>query len=574
MIEPQWVLKSVDQSVIENIIREFDVPEVFARVMALRNITNRSQSQEFFYTDLNQMYDPFLMLDMDKAVDRVITQLENKKRILVFGDYDVDGTSGTSLLYLFLKSIGGDVQFYIPNRELEGYGVSNTGIDYAESIGADVFITCDCGITAIAETEYANSKGIDVIITDHHKQGDELPKAHSILNPNRRECTYPFKGLCGAGVAFKLATAICKKLDLDPELAWKYCDLVTVAITADIVPVIDENRIIVNHGMKLLREGNNPGLTALLKSSGLDQKELTVGRIVFKIAPKINAAGRLGDAGRAVKLMTTNNPVYAWEMAEKLEKENKRRQDITQSITEDAIYQVNAKCDLENENAIVLESNGWHQGVIGIVASRIKELFYRPCIIISFNDKGVGTGSARSISNFDMYDALSTCSDFLDGFGGHPMAAGLTIQKKSLQEFKSALINYANSTIQGNDLHPNLYFDSELSMEDIDGRFMKLLKSLAPYGPGNMRPKFISRNVEISGYPQLVGYDTSTLKFKIKSDRMLLDAIGFNMAEHYEKLILDKAVDLAFIVSENVWRGKISIQLEIKDIKESEKQYD
>ncbi len=567
MIEPQWVLKSVDQSVIEGVIREFDVPEVFARVMALRNITCRTESRNFFYSDLNHLHDPFLILDMQKAVSRIIRQLENKKRILVFGDYDVDGTSGTSMLTLFLRSIGGDVQYYIPNRELEGYGVSTKGIDYAENIGADVLITCDCGISAIEETEYANSRGIDVIITDHHKQGEKLPEAFAILNPNRNDCTYPFKGLCGAGVAFKLATAICSQMELDPELAWKYCDLVTVAITADIVPVIDENRIIVNHGMKLLKSGNNPGLKALLKSSGLNEKELTVGRIVFKIAPKINAAGRLGDAGRAVKLMTTDNPVFAWEMAEKLEKENKKRQEITQSITEDAIYQVNSGCNLEKENAIILASDGWHHGVIGIVASRIKELFYRPCIIISFNENGTGTGSARSISNFDMYDALSYCAENLDGFGGHPMAAGLTIQKQSLTDFKSAFIDHANSTIQDENLQPNLYIDSELSIEDIDNRFMKLLKSLAPYGPGNMRPKFASRNVEISGYPQLVGRDSSTLKFKVKSDGKLLDAIGFNMAEHYEKLILDETVDLAFIVSENEWRGRRSIQLEIKDIK-------
>ena len=566
MIEPEWKFKSVNEDCVNQVAETFSLSHTIARVMSLRGINSKADSKEFFYSDINQMHDPFLMADMDKAVDRILTAISGKKSILIFGDYDVDGTTSAAFLTLFFRSIDVESHYYIPCREKEGYGISTKGIDYAKYIGADIFISCDCGINAFEKVAYANEKDLDVIITDHHKPDKTLPAAYAIVNPNRFDCPYPFKGLCGASVAFKLALAICDKGGYDPIYAWENSDVVTLGIAADLVPIQDENRIIVRHGIQQMKKETNLGITALQKTGGLLGKEINVGRLVFWVAPKINAAGRLGDASRAVKLLTTQNPVLAKEIAEELEVENNRRKDITLQITNDALYMVNTNCDLENENAIVLGHKNWHAGVIGIVASRIKETFARPAIIMSLDDRE-GKGSCRSIWGFDMVDALRECKEFLTGFGGHPIAAGLSMNSDDFNLFKKKFIQVANDKISTDDLIPTIYVDSILNLEDLNSRMIKFLNAMEPYGPGNMRPVFVTNNLAVDGIPKLLGRDQNTLKFSVKQNKTPFESIGFNMAEHYEKLIQNAPIDIAYVVGENYWNGQRTIQLELKDIK-------
>ena len=566
MIEPEWKFKSVNEDCVNQVAETFSLPHTIARVMSLRGINSRAESKDFFYPDINHMHDPFLMADMDKAVERILRAISYKKTILIFGDYDVDGTTSAAFLTLFFRSINVESHYYIPCREKEGYGISTQGIDYAKYIGADIFISCDCGINAFEKVAYANEKELDVIITDHHKPDKTLPDAYAIVNPNRFDCTYPFKGLCGASVAFKLALAICEKEGYDPSYVWENSDVVTLGIAADLVPIQDENRIIVRHGIQQMKKKTNLGITALQKTGGLLGKEITVGRLVFWVAPKINAAGRLGDASRAVKLLTTQNPVLAKEIAEELEVENNRRKDITLQITNDALCMVKTNCDLENENAIVLGHKNWHAGVIGIVASRIKETFARPAIIMSLDDIEC-KGSCRSIGGFDMVDALRECKEFLTGFGGHPIAAGLSMNSGDFNSFKKKFIQVANDKISTDDLIPTIYVDSILNLEELNNRMIKFLNAMEPYGPGNMRPVFVTNNLSIDGIPKLLGRDQNTLKFSVKQNKTPFESIGFNMAEHYEKLIQNAPIDIAYVVGENYWNGQRTIQLELKDIK-------
>jgi len=565
-----WEIKQTSEDSLQQVIDEFKLPKSIATIMAQRGIIDRENSRNFFYPDLNNLHDPFLMLGMEKSVTYIQKLIEEKKTILLFGDYDVDGTTGTSTMFLFFKSLGVDVHYYIPNRLNEGYGLSNKGIDFAVEIGAKLLITCDCGITAVDKVEYANSKGLNVIITDHHKQSEILPDAFSIINPNQNKCNYPFKGLCGAGVALKLILAICRKIGIPDENALKYTDLVTLGIAADIVPMIDENRIIANDGIRRIELKENIGINALLNSGGLNGKEITIGRLVFWVSPKINAAGRLGDAGRAVKLMTTTNPILARRIADDLEKENKRRQEITINTVENCLFQVQSNSNIDNEHAVILFKEGWHHGVVGIVASKIKENFNKPTIIISLDETGIGRASCRSIPGFDIHSALSKCSEFLVGFGGHPMAAGFSIEKKNIEPFYKAFQKIAFELIKPKQLTPRINIDYSLDINEINSRFLKFLKSMAPYGPRNMRPKFLSRKVNLKGMPRLIGKKNDTLKFSIQDNKSVYDAIGFNLVEKYEYLLSGEPVDLVFEIGENEWNGKKSIQLEIKDIKPKE----
>ena len=560
-----WKIKKPDPQLVSLIQQEFNCSLIIASVMANRNILSKEEAQKFFSPTLESLHDPFLMQDMDKAADRLADCIKNRQNILVFGDYDVDGTTGASTLGLFINSAGGNSEVYVPDRETEGYGLSSRGVDRAEKIGAELIITSDCGITGHDSVDYANSRDIDVIITDHHMPSPELPNAYAVLNPKRDDCSYPFKGLCGGGVTLKLAEAAAKLLEIDPELVYSHLDLITLGTSADLVPILDENRAIVHHGLKSLKKTEKPGLHALLEVSNLLEKELTVGRLIFGVAPRINAAGRLGDANRAVALFSTDNPIEAAEIARDLDEENRNRQDIQQTIVDEALLKVNSECDLQNENAIVLWEEGWHQGVIGIVASRIKEEFHRPTVIIAM-ENGVGKGSARSIYNFDLYENFTNCAAHLDGFGGHPMAAGMTISKSNLPLFRETFINLANNALSESDLVGTLTIETEMKLSDINGRFMEFLDKLAPFGPGNMRPQFVSRKVEIAGKPRLVG-NGDHLKFRAKQNSKTFDAIAFNMGKHYSDLLSGKPFDLAFVVEENEWQGRKSIQLNIRDIK-------
>ena len=561
-----WEYTQPDPRHVATAAKAFDVPEIYARILAARGIVSREDGIPFFNPDRSRLHDPYLMKGMEAAVERIMSQVAGGEPILIFGDYDVDGTTAASMLWLSFKAMGAQVSTYIPSRESEGYGLSRGGVDYAVLIGAGLLITCDCGINAIDVVAYALSKGVEVIITDHHVPGDELPAAVAILNPKQSDCPYPFKGLCGGGVAFKLALAVAGKGGHDEDLVWQHADLIALGIAADIVPILDENRIIVHEGLKLMRQNSRPGLAALWQVAGHAGKPVTIGRIVFGVAPKINAAGRLGDAGRAVKLLTTDNHYHAVSIARDLMAENERRKRIQEQTVEEAIYQVHARHDPANELALVLWQEGWHQGVIGIVAARIRDLFNRPTAIIAVKD-GVGRGSLRSMAGFDLYKALTACADLLLGYGGHTVAAGLSISADQLEQFSQRFIGVANEALTIERLRPRQLLDGDMDLSIIDRRFIRLLDSLEPYGPGNRRPVMASKGVRAAGSPRLVGDRSAHLKCAFSQNGVTLDAIGFDMADHYEKLLLDRPLDIAYVVEENQWQGQTRVQLQLKDIK-------
>ncbi len=561
-----WEYTTPDPQLVRQAQQEFDVPEIYARVLVQRGLTTRSAGKPFFNPSREQLHDPFLMKGMDLAVERILEQIRTSRPILIFGDYDVDGTTATALLSLVLGAAGGRVSTYIPDRETEGYGLSTSGIDYAGLIGADLMITCDCGINEVEKVAYARGKGIDVIVSDHHIPDTNLPEAIAILNPKQADCNYPFKALCGAGVAFKLALAVVDRGGFDPELAWEHVDLVALGTAADMVPILDENRALVSAGLSLMEERSRPGLAALRQVSGMAGREITVGRLVFNLAPKLNAAGRLGDAGRAVKLLTTENSYQAMTMARELVAENDRRRQIQESTVEEALYQVKAHHDLTREKALVLAGEGWHAGVIGIVAARIRDHFNRPTAIIAL-DNGIGKGSLRSMAGFDVYQALTHCREHLLGFGGHAVAAGLTVASDQVSAFEKSFLAWADQNITAEQLIPKQLVDGDCSLTTIDSRFLRFLQSLEPHGPGNRRPVFVARGVSAAGQPALVGSTATHLKFRVQHEDAAFDAIGFDMADHYEKLLLNQPLDIAFVVEENQWRGKRRIQLLIKDIK-------
>ena len=561
----RWSLLNPDRKTVNSVKKAFRTSEVIARVLANRNILNPNLARPFFTPNLDMLHNPYLMQDMDKAVERVLKNIKSGKPIMVFGDYDVDGTTGAAALYLAFQKFGADVTYYIPDRKKEGYGLSYHGIEIAKDNGIDLIITCDCGINAFVQVDFANEQNIDIIITDHHTTDTELPKAHAILNPKREDCEYPFKGLCGGGVAFKLITAIGNELNIPLTDYEEIIPLITLGTAADVVPIKDENRVLVHHGLNILENLEKPGLKTLLELAGL-KGHISVGQLVFSIAPRINAAGRLGDANRAVELLVTDDQDKARLLAKELDNENKRRQMIQQAVVDEALLKVNAEADLKNENALVLANAGWHPGVVGIVASKIKEEFNRPTIIIAL-ENGSGKGSARSVAGFDLYEALTACKTHLDGYGGHPMAAGLTLSNQKLEDFKKAFINFANERLTEENLQATLTLDSEIALQDITPRFMEFLDKLSPYGPGNMRPKFAIRNVEIAGVPKVIGKTGEHIRFKIKQGLKSYPAVGFGLSNKYEMLITGQPVDIACVVETNEWQGNTSIQMNVRDIK-------
>ena len=565
----RWKIKQPSVDHVASLKKEFNTSEIIAKVLANRGIESLKSSHDFFNPSNDQLHDPFMMKNMDIAVNRISKNIQNQKPILIFGDYDVDGTTGASLLYLGLKDLNAIVEYYIPHREKEGYGLSSGGIDYAHSIGADLLITCDCGINAFQPVDYANEHGVDIIITDHHIPDKKLPNAYAVLNPKQKGCEYPFKGLCGCGVAFKLISALSEKSGIGQNVGLNYLDLVALATSADMVPILDENRVLVHGGLDQLEESKSPGIHQLLVQTGLVGESLNVGKLVFGLAPKINAAGRMGDANRTVELLTTSDKTRAEELASILVRENKRRQLIQEDIVNDAIRLVHSQVDLENNKVVIIGSKGWHPGVVGIVASRIKDEFSRPAIVIAFDKEGIGKGSARSIPHLDLYEALSYAAKFLEGYGGHPMAAGLTVREDKFENFKSLFLRNANKILTNDDLIPAISIDGEMALTDINSRFMRFLEKLGPFGPGNMRPKFVSRNLSISGQPRLMG-NGEHIRFIVSQNGRNYPAVGFKLSSHYEDLIRGVPVDIAYVVEVNQWQGQSNIQLNVRDIQLSE----
>jgi single-stranded-DNA-specific exonuclease len=506
------------------------------------------------------------MKDMDKATSRLAEAVRNGERILVYGDYDVDGTTSTAILYIFLEEFGVDVDFYIPHRFKEGYGINQEGIQYAIDTNTDLIVSVDCGITAVKETEQAKEQGIDVIICDHHNVGDAIPDAVAVLDPKRKDCNYPFKGLSGAGVGFKLIQGTIKKLGLADRIAFKLLDLVAISIASDIVPIEDENRILMREGLKRINSEPRIGIKALLELINLSIGSITTSNIVFSIGPRINAAGRMGDATKAVKLLISDTPAEAKSRAHELESINVARRDKDSETMEEAKAMVDKNYNLDKISSMVLHHPDWHLGVIGIVASRLVDTYGRPAVMLSTVD-GKIKGSARSIDGFNIYEAFKECEDLLEQFGGHEYAAGLTITQENLQEFRQRINDIAEKRLSDEDFKPELKIDAELDLSNVNMRFWKLLSQFEPFGPGNLRPIFVSRDVEVVGVPTIVG--KGHLKMKVKQNGSgAFDVIGFNMHEYLPVIRNgdDNQLNIAYSLEENEWNGRRTLQIRLRDV--------
>lgn len=560
----RWVFAQLDEDIRAAALEQkLGVPAKIAELLAIRGIKTYDEAKLFFRPTIDRIYDPFLMKDMDLAADRLALAIRNGERVLVYGDYDVDGTTATSCLYLFLKQFGVDADYYIPHRFKEGYGINPEGIKYAEDTGTHLIVSVDCGITAIKEALVAKEKGIDLIICDHHTVGDEIPEALAVLDPKRLDCNYPFDGLSGAGVGFKLIQGTIVRLGLPKSVAYQFLDLVAISIASDIVPIVDENRILMKEGLQMIRKKPRVGIKALLDLIRMPREDINTTKIVFSIGPRINAAGRMGDATTAVQLMIAETEAKGKAFANELESVNMRRRDKDSKTMEEALSMVDADMDLSETSIMVLYKQDWHLGVIGIVASRLVDLYHRPAIMLS-SVEGVIKGSGRSIKGFNIYNAMKKCEDLLEQFGGHEFAAGLTIKEGKLNEFKRRMNEIAYLDLSENSFEPELQIDTEINLEEIDMKFWKLLNQFEPFGPHNLRPIFVSKRVETVGEPTIVG--NGHLKMKVKQgDSGVFDAIGFNMHE-YLPFVRKETFDMAYVVEENHWNGRRTLQVRIKDI--------
>jgi single-stranded-DNA-specific exonuclease len=566
-MDARWSLRPPgDAEIVRRLVEAIHVPEVIAEILISRGIEDYETAKTFFRPSLQHLHNPFLMHDMEKAVSRIVHAREHAEKMLVYGDYDVDGTNSASLLYLFLKRLGCVVDVYIPDRMKEGYGISEAGIDYAAGLGINLMISIDCGITAVSQVEYAKTKGIEIIICDHHEPGSEIPNAHAVLDPLKPGDLYPFKYLSGAGVGFKLLQGLGEYYGMR-EAPYEYLDFVAIAAAADIVPLVGENRILVHYGLKIINENPRPGIRALMHSSNLPYGDLTAQQIVFVMAPRINAVGRLGDATRAIDLLVSEDDEAARKFAQILETENQNRKLIDEKTFIQAQVVAEASLEAESNHPLILHQDDWHPGVIGIVASRLVEKFYRPTILLTTID-GVAKGSARSILNFNIYEALKRCEDMLIQFGGHKYAAGLAIEISKIPAFKEKFIRIAEEMLNEDMLIHEIIADAHLRLADITPRFIRILKQLAPFGPGNNRPVFFANEVEVFGEPRIVGRDH--LKLKLRQEGVVFDAIGFNLGQQMAQIASAGArVDMLFTVEENTWNGSVFPQLKLRDLRSS-----
>ena len=562
----QWIVaEPPEEKKLKQLAESLKVPKIIARILLNRGIESYELAEKFFRPKWKDLYDPFLMRDMEKAVERIIYAIEQRERIFVYGDYDVDGVTAVSLLYLFLKKLGSEVFFYIPDRLQEGYGLSKPGIQYASSVGAGLLISVDCGITGVEEVAMAQELGIDVIISDHHEPGEKLPPAIAILDPKREGCPYPFKELAGVGVAYKLIQAVSRKLGLGEEVHREYIDLVALGSAADIVPLVDENRVLVKKGLEKINRFDRIGIKALVESAGLSGRQIGTGQIVFMLAPRINAVGRLGNAERAVRLLITDSEQQAKNIASILESENRNRKNIDEETFQQAMELMESSFDPQSDRAVVLAHEGWHPGVIGIVASRIAEWVYRPTIMIAVED-GVGKGSARSIANFDIYSAIKKCEKYLTAFGGHKYAAGLTIEPDKIDAFREEFKKVATEMLKDEGLVQTFKVDADINLSEITDKIVRILNEFAPFGPQNMRPVFLSRNLQVVGTPRIVG--KNHLKFKVRQGEAVYDAIGFDLGALLYRLAPgEDNLDMIYVAEENHWNGQGKIQLRVKDLR-------
>jgi len=561
----RWTLKPKPSEENSNkLAKELGVDALIASLLLQRGIETYEAARNFFRPSLADLHDPFLMKDMDKAVTRIEQAITNDENILIYGDYDVDGTSSVALLSSYLKSYYPNVATYIPDRYDEGYGISYKGIDFAEDNGFSLIIALDCGIKAIEKVVYAFKKNIEFIICDHHRPGPELPKAIAVLDPKRDDCEYPFKELCGCGVGFKLIQALgVKKGETINDLIL-YLDLVATAIGADIVPITGENRILAYHGLKVINSNPRTGFKAILKQ--IKKQTLTITDVVFIIAPRINAAGRMKHGNRAVTLLTETNMDDAIVWAEEIEQYNTDRRDADKRITREALDQISEMKEEHRMTTVVYDKN-WHKGVIGIVASRLIETYYRPTLVFTKSGEKLAA-SARSVKGFDVYNALEGCAEYIEQFGGHKYAAGLTLLEKDYENFKAKFEKVVHDTIDPKLLNPELNIDAEINFTEITPKFYRILKQFAPFGPGNMTPVFMSQNLVDTGKGKRVGEDKSHLRIAVKQGNSVqITGIGFGMGDKHEIACGGKSFKAAYVIDENDWQGTVSMQLRLKDIK-------
>lgn len=563
----KWIAKNMpNPQTVDQLSAQLNVGEPLAKLLVSRGINTFDEAKNFFRPQFTDLHDPFLMKDMDKAVERIEKAIAKGEKIMVYGDYDVDGTTSVAVTYSFFKKFHDKIEYYIPDRYKEGYGISTLGIDYAADNDITLIIALDCGIKSVDKIDYANEKGIDFIICDHHLPGDEIPKAAAVLDPKRPDCDYPFKELSGCGVGFKLCQAYTDKNDIDYNELTEFIDLVAVSIAADLVKITDENRTLAHFGLKKIAEDPHPGLKSLLEFYA-EKKEYTISDLVFSVGPRINAAGRVAHAHAAVQVLTAQNIEEAREFSQVLNQQNTERKEFDQNTTDEALTMMEEDCTNQTRYSTVLFNPNWHKGVIGIVASRLIEKYYKPTIILT-ESEGKITGSARSVNGFDIHSAIDSCSHLLEHYGGHFHAAGLTLLPENLQAFQSEFENVVSTNITEKSLHPSIDYDIEVDLIDITSKFCRILKQFGPFGPGNMSPVFRSRDLKLrDGLCKVVG--KNHLKFTVTdADEIInFDAIAFGFGDYCGKLRSASSFDLCYAIEENHFNGRTTMQFKVKDIK-------
>ena len=558
-MQKDWNILSVDSIVVDRLAKDLNVSEIIAHLLVLRGITTYESAKLFFRPKISHLHDPFLMKDMQKAVDRIELAIVKKEKILVYGDYDVDGTTSVAMMCLFLKKQGIEIEYYIPCRYNEGYGISLKAIDYAKAHNFRLIVALDCGIRAVDQVDYANEKGVDFIICDHHNSEERVPKAIAILNPKQKDCNYPYKELSACGVGFKLIQAFSQKNNIDFLEIIEYLDLLTLSIGADIVPMTGENRVFSFYGLQLINKSPRIGLKALMQAAN-KMKDLTISDLVFGVAPRINAAGRIEHAKKAVEILVEKDYMQAKLFADKMEENNITRRALDERITAEALKMIDS-----SKKSIVVYSDNWHKGVVGIVASRLIEAHYKPTIVLAEKD-GMLTGSARSVHDFDLYAAIAKCSYLCEKFGGHKYAAGLSIKKENLMQFIAEFEKSVCETITEDQLMPKINIDKEIDINLIDAKLYRIIKQFAPFGPKNNPPIFISKNV-VDGGAKRIGKGKDHLRINVKRINKFISGIGFGMGAFFKKIQENPSFDVCYSIEENEWNGKKNLQLRIRDIK-------
>jgi single-stranded-DNA-specific exonuclease len=572
-MEKRWLFREDGTpDIVRELAMGLSIHPCLANLLVQRGIDSLPSASVFFSPTLADLYDPFLMKDMNIAVDRIGTAIDRNEKILVYGDYDVDGTTSVAMIYSFFNQFHHNIGFYIPDRYSEGYGISYKGIDYAAENNYNLVIALDCGIKAVEKVDYARKKKIDFIICDHHRPGDTLPKALALLDPQRPDCQYPFRELSGCGVGFKLLQAYCRINRIPFEDLIPYLDLVAVSVASDIVPLVDENRVLAYEGLKQLNQNPRLGLKSIIKTAGLDKREIDIDDIVFKIGPRINAAGRIESGLKAVELLTAKDERVAYDISNKINNYNNTRKNIDRLITQEALQMISSDTRMSNARSTVLFNPKWHKGVVGIVASRLIETYYRPTIVLT-ESNGFATGSARSVVGFDLYKAVENCSHLLENFGGHMYAAGLTMKLENLDSFRERFEEVVNQTITPEQMIPKVDIDTQIDFRVINLEFFKSISRFKPFGPENMSPVFVTRRVRDKGQGRIVGTTGEHLKLDLYQETnpdYIIPAIAFQQSHLFEIIREGQLFDVCYTLEENEFRGETNLQLMIKDIKPSE----